>query len=202
MAAALKRPSFSASFLAALVKSEKRRGNLAFIPIWLIACLAIGGGVACFIPAKFWNYEKLEVATAVYVGILTLNGLILALSWSAFARMHESISDAPFSDYLLQRDLLNDYIFYINFINVAQITALLICALALLLMLCDVGVIYNRVAFAIMIGTSAYAIKQASSAVSAMHDLIWQKAIFDGHTKGNPPGATIVVRKEEERAKS
>lgn len=179
----LKRPKFLPSFFRALAKSAERRSWRSIVPTWLVVALCVGAAASYLIPATFWNPNNLSVSTAVYVGLLTLNGLILALSWNAFSRIYEIISAPRFSAYLAKSDLLNGYIVFTGFVHVTQLAAVVVSAAGLLLLLIDrPAVIYDRIAFAAMVSASAYAIKMAAGAVTVMHDLLWQKAIFDEYT--------------------
>lgn len=184
----LERPKFLPSFFAALSERAEKRTILR----GLIApgiMVAISAGVSYFVPDKFWADAKWDVATAVYTGVLTLNGLILALSWSAFSRIYESISATKFCSFLRKNDLLNKYIVSISFIHGLQLLAVVLSAVGLVSVLIDVKyLILDRLFFSAMLFGSIYAIYQAASAVSIMNDLLWQKSIFDEHMEnlGNP----------------
>jgi hypothetical protein len=196
----LERPRFLDSFIGAIAKSAEKRSWRAVVPIWPLVAACFGAVFAYLIPAQFWSQEKLEAAVAVYIGIVTLNGLILALSWSAFSRIHESIIDSPFCSYLMNKGILNDYILYIDFVHVSQLSSIIISGGALLVLLCQPGnITFDRIAFGAMIFISSYAIKQAAAAVTIMHDLIWQKAIFDDHMQSRRRDSAIEVRKEDAR---
>lgn len=176
----LERPKFLASYMDAIAQSTARRGWRALVPFWIIASGLAGATTTYFIPATFWDTAHLDVSAIVYTGILTLNGLILTLSWNAFSRIYESITSPGSASYLLAKKLMNRYIVYIGYVHVAQLVAIVTSAIGLLLLLCSpTHVFYDRVAFATMIAASAYAIVTAARAVDVVHDLIWQKAIFD-----------------------
>jgi hypothetical protein len=195
-------PQFLGSYVASLKQSAKKRGRWAFFPSWVIVFF-IGGSVAAYyIPSRFWSPPAEDMATAIYVGILTLNGLILVLSWNAFMRVHEIISDSTFGAYLYEKELLNGYLFYLKYVNVAQVISLITSAASLLVFLCDVGELFNRATFVFIVATSAYAIKTALSAVRVMHDLIWQKAIFDNYQIASRSDGTFVVRRDKVRTGS
>jgi hypothetical protein len=100
----------------------------------------------------------------------------------------------------MDKGLLNGYIFYVDFVHVAQLSALIISGGGLLVLLCEPeNISFDRVAFGAMLFISSYAIKQAAAAVTIMHDLIWQKAIFDDHMQGRRRDSAIEVRKEDAR---
>jgi hypothetical protein len=178
------RPSFLSSYFKSLSKSVDERGWRAVFPFWAILSFGVGAGSAYLIPAKFWDEAQLGGTECVYVGILTLNALVTALCWSAFSRVHECIVADKFGAYLMDAGLLNDYILYIDFVQVAQIGAVLSSVGALIVLIIQrQNIIYDRVSIAVMIGLSLYAIKAATDVVTVMHDLIWQKAIYDRHSQ-------------------
>lgn len=188
----LERPSFLKSYHAALGKSIEIRGVRAVIPYWVLTCLLVGLVAASRMPVTFWGHEHEDVAVGVYVGMLTLDGLVLALSWSAFARIHDCIGDGEFCAYLYKNGVLNDYIVVIDYIHYAQLVSIIASAAGLLTWLYGpTDPAYNRIAFAVMVATSIYAIKSASGAVSAMHDLIWQKSIFETHMRQEREGNIV-----------
>lgn len=173
------RPRFLPSFIKAIGESAEQRGWRALVPVWLIASLVFGAVASHFVPASFWSAERHDVSLVVYTGVLTLNGLILTLSWNAFARICESICAPGFASYLKSKNLMNRYLVYISYVHVAQLFAIVASAVGLIFVLASDNVTYNKIAFAVVIAASAYAIKTASSAVTIMSDLIWQKPIFD-----------------------
>ena len=190
------RPRFTRAFIDSIGRSFDERGFLALIPIWLLLCVALGWAASYYMPSDFWDKSTQAISVVVYTGILTINGLILALSWSAFARIHECITGDDFGAYLMKKDLLMGYLVYIGYVHAAQIVAIIASAAALITLLYSVPILPERIAFAAMLALSVYAIKQAANSVTIMHDLIWQKSVFD-HNKPKPgPERIIHIRKE------
>lgn len=181
MTASRERPKFGRALITSVGKSFDQRGYWAVFPSKILACAAAGSAVAYLMPLSFWPQDSLPVSVVVYVGLLTLNGLVLALSWSAFARIHECISNDNFGAYLMERDLLGDYILYIDYAHIAQLAAIITSASGLFILLYNAQLIWERAALGAMVATSIYAIACASGAVTVMHDLIWQRAIFLNH---------------------
>ena len=175
-----RRQAFLPSYLEALKGSAERRSWRAVVPIWIVACIVVGAIVSAFVPDLFWSDSKWDVSTTVYAGILTFNGLVLALGWAAFAKIYEIICAPHFSSYLKANGLLNGYIMYVSYIHIVQLCAVVVSAAGLISVLLDVGSIWaDRAILALSIACTMYSIKQASAAISGMHDLIWQKATFD-----------------------
>ncbi len=187
----LERPKFLSSFFAALSEKadDKKIWRMFVAPVFTAS---IGGTVAYYILADFWSDHNWGIATAVYTGILTLNGLILALSWSAFSRIYESISAPKFCSFLRRNKLLNKYIVTVSFIHGLQLFSIIATATGLVVLLINVEhLIIDRVLFGVMVFSSIYAIQRAASAVSIMNDLLWQKSIFDEHQESKDPDKVV-----------
>src|SRR5262245_3234100 len=131
MADTLERPKFLPSYIKAIGQSAEKRGWKALLPVWVILTGACGAAAAHFIPATFWMGDRLEMAAVVYIGILTLNGLILTLSWNAFSRIYESISAQGFASYLMNKNKMNGYIVFIDYVHIVQLFAILASAVGL-----------------------------------------------------------------------
>jgi hypothetical protein len=155
------------------------------IPSWLLLFILIGGVVAYFMSDSFWTLRR-DNATVVYAAILTMNGIILALSWSAFANIYESIGAPKFSTFLEEQGALEKFLFFVSYAHVSQIVALSASAIALIsTQFEEFDLRWQRLALAMTIGFGIYAIKQAAGSVIVMHDLIRYRAIFDADRPSN-----------------
>jgi len=179
--AAPKRPRFISLLLEDIGDDVKSRGLFALVPAWEIAFVGAGVIAAMFMAGEFWDPKQWGVATTVYGTLLTVNGLMLALSWSAFGRIQSSICEPEFSLWLRERDLLNGYFLLIDWIHYAQVTALVVATVGLLSLFYDrLLPITDRVLFGATLGCSAYALRQGLSAVTLMHDVVWAHSLFEG----------------------
>jgi len=193
MAKELERPKFLPSLFRALSQRTKEQGFLGIIPGWFFVCAAIGAAISYYFPANFWSDEKWDVSTTVFGGLLTFNGLMLALSWNAFSRIHEIICSPVFCAYLRSKDMLNDYIVYIGFVHFFQILAITLTGLGLVTVFFDLpGVVWDRVLLAFISTVSIYSVKQGAAAVTVLHDLMWLKSIFDEHHRATPKDGKVV----------
>lgn len=169
-----------ASYFEAM--SERvRESKWAIVPVWLAVGMLIGAVPSYFMPGSFFTEAQWQVSAGLYGAILTVNGLILAISWNAFSRIHDSIiSSSGFSSWLRKEKLLNTYLFYIDYVQVTQLIALFASAAALFSILIDLpSELWDRAILAVSLGLSIYAVKYAVNAVTVMHDLVWQKSIFE-----------------------
>jgi len=178
------RPKFLPSYLELLRKETEQSGLVALLPFKLAACVATGYVCSRFVLPGFWGTAKIEVTVAVYGGLLTFTGLLLALGWSAFSRMYETLFRAEFGAYLQEKGLLNSYIVHIGYMHFVQILSILFAGAGLVCsLLAHLPTQIYQWIFALTIGFTIYAIMQAIDAVSAMNDLAWQCAFFERSQK-------------------
>lgn len=185
------RPKFLPSYLEIIAKEAKESGWLAVLPYCFITFGLVGAAVAWFLSSDFYSNSRWDVSTAVYAGILTLNGLLLVLGWNAFSRMYDVLLRIDFGIYLAKNNMLNSYIVHIHYMHVFQILSVLASAIGLVSILFDQVPLYiDRIIFGTALWLTLYAIKQASDAVTAMNDLVWQAAFFELNKPGQ--GAKVV----------
>ncbi|MGP9821339.1 hypothetical protein ACTZWW_15090 [Salinarimonas sp. NSM] len=179
-----KRPTFIELFLRETADAYKEKGLSTLIPWVIMLCLAAAAAAAYHVPAMFWTNPSIGIP--FLVGLLTLNGLIFAFAWSVFAKIFENICAPRFSSYLQQNDLLQKYLFHVGYMHVAQIVAVALTGIALILILFpQIDVMINRVVFALSVGSSIYAIKEATGSVTILYDLIWYRSIFESEMNSN-----------------
>lgn len=175
------RPSFLSAFLKDLWEDVSKYGCHKVIPVWLISFGLIGAAVGYLSPNSFWAIDKLADRIALFAGVLTFNGLMLALSWSAFAKIYEMASAPGFSKWLETEGLLNTYYFFVDFIHYAQIAAVLVTFLSLMLSIIlptfpapfmDWANLTGRISLAATITFSLYAMRYAIGSVRIMQDLV------------------------------
>jgi hypothetical protein len=177
-------PSFLKSWLQDL-SEEIDEGRYKIIPFWILSFVAVGLIVSLYMPKEFWTQRR-DNATVVYAAILTMNGIILALSWGAFAKIYETISAPNFSTFLKEHGALDKFLFFVAYVHLAQLLALIASAGGLIITQFDtIGLFWQRIALATTIGLGSYAVKQAAGSVTVMHDLIRYRTIFDADARAN-----------------
>ena len=188
------RPKTLPSFIRAIQQEAEVSGVRAIFPYVLILCACVAGIVAYFIPGSFWTPEKRELSVAFYAGVLTFNGLTLALGWTAFSRIYDVLLRGDFGKYLMKNNLLNDYILQITFMHVFEIIAVVATAIGLVsVLLPNVPLWLDKLIFAGCLTSTAYAVKQAVSAVTAMNDLVWQAAFFESNRSTETAGNVVGI---------
>lgn len=175
-----KRPKFLRAFIDDVGRDVDERGWRAIVPYCLASTAVFGAGVAYLVPEIFWTNQKWDISTAVYAGMLTFNGLVLALGWNAFARIYDVLLRGDFGKYLMKNDLLGDYLLQITYMHAFQILAALAASVGLVSVLIDgVPLAVDRVVLAATLALTLYAIKQSVNAVTAMNDIVWQSAYYE-----------------------
>jgi hypothetical protein len=161
------------------ISEELDNGWYRIVPWSLLIFAGIAGAVAFYIPADFWAKHR-DNTTVFYGAVLTMNGIILALSWGAFGKIYETIGAPGFSTFLQQNAALEKFLFFVSHVHFTQIIALLTSAIALVItQFEDIELIWQRIALGATIALAAYAIKKAAGAVTVMHTLIRYRAEFD-----------------------
>lgn len=179
------RPPFLKSLLEAW-HSSLDDGFWALFPYWLLISFGAGGWVAYELPADLLGGKDQSDAVAAMAGLLTLNGLILALSWSAFSKIYEIIGAGEFCAFLRRSKLLSHYLVYVGYVHIAQLVAVMATGFALFSILLPFQPWVMRLAISAAIGGSIYAIRQAVAASTVMQDLIWQRSAFDQERPAQP----------------
>ena len=145
----------------------------------------------------FW--KKPEISAVFFTATITINGLLLALSWGSFAKIYELASEPQLAAYLRKRNLLRTYIFHVDFIHLTQVAAVAWSGFALVLSVADqlpntiggavVLLLLQKISLAGVVASTIYALRYAVGAVRIMQDLVWYSTYF----LGNGPERDITV---------
>jgi len=196
MAGLQKRPSFIDSWLADIREDYLRYDRRKLVPWAALACVAIGATVTALVPKDhFWN--KPEVSVVFFTAAVTINGLLLALSWASFAKIYDIASEPKLAAFLRRNDLLRDYIFHVDFIHATQVAALSCSGAALILCVIEhmpapieayvTTLTLQKIGLAATVATTIYALKYALGAVRIMQDLVW----YSGYVSVEGPDITV-----------
>ncbi|MEE4155578.1 MAG: hypothetical protein V2I27_15570 [Erythrobacter sp.] len=175
----MQRPGFLKSLLESWQLTLDHGKARDLVPYWIIGSGLIGAAVAYFLPTNFWDRTKPDVSVAVLSGLLTFNGIILALCWSAFGKIYEIIGAGAFSKHLRKHKLLNHYLLFVGYCHAAQIVAIALTAFALFALWLPLEVWAIQISVGASVAGSIYALRQGVATSTAMQDLIWRKAMFD-----------------------
>lgn len=172
------RPLLFPLFLDEVKSDWIKRGIWGIIPWFGVACAVAGYAAARFWPLHLLQEQQWGTMATVTAGVLTFNGITLAVTWAAIGKVYEIISRPDFSRFLRAGGALDTYFFYIHLVHVVQILAA-IAALSCLFLPFLAPTWIARISVAVMIGTTLYAIRWAAGSVTIAQDVSWRFATFD-----------------------
>jgi hypothetical protein len=183
------RPSFLDAWLEDVRDDLRRYGPIKLVPWLLLFCVAVGVVVTLLVSREsFW--DKPELSGMFFTATVTINGLLLALSWGSFAKIYELASEPKLAAFLRKHNHLRTYIFHVDFIHICQVIALGWSGFALVLSVIDhwphalggalMLFALQKISLAGVIASSIYALRYAIGAVRIMQDLVWYSTYFIG----------------------
>ncbi len=173
------RPTFLNSLLDSWQLTLDHGKPRDLIPYWILVSLGASAWLVVELPATFWDGDKLDVSVSVLSGLLTFNGIILALCWSAFGKIYEIVGAGAFCAHLRKHNLLNHYLHFVDWCHISQVAAICASAFAMFALWLPLKIWAMQISVGLAIATSAYAVRQGIATSTAMQDLIWRKSGFD-----------------------
>jgi hypothetical protein len=171
-------PNFS-ELLRSEIREDLSRGFGRVIP-WLAAgCAALGAAVAYFAEASLFVQAQWGTLASVYGGVVTFNGITLALGWTTIGRVYDTVSKADFSRFLRASGILNTYLFYISLVHIVQVTGAVAAVAGLVSVFLPLPAPADRVILGAVVATTLYAIRWAAGSARIVKDLSWHYSTFD-----------------------
>lgn len=173
------RPTFLKSLLDSWQLSLSLGRERDLFPIWILAAIGLGWSLVHFVPSSFWGEEQRSNVVSILSAMVTFNGIILALCWSAFGKVYEIIGATAFAAHLRKHNLLNHYLVFVGYCHFAQVAAISLTGFAIFTLWLPFEGWFVKSVFAGAIAATAYAVRQGVATSTVMQDLIWQKSLFD-----------------------
>jgi len=145
--------------------------------------MLVGELSAYYVPAKFWSDDGWGTLATVYSGILTFDGILLAVGWSAYSKVYEIIGSATYASFMRRNDILDIHLVAIDLVLFFLTISAVLAGMGLIVALCPVPIMVDRALFGAMVGFALYSLVQTRRASGMMHDLIWDRAEEDA--RGN-----------------
>lgn len=180
------RPSFLKSLLDSWQLSLAQGRASDLIPYWILASCGLGAAAAMNLPANFWDGSKLDIQVSLLSGLLTFNGIILALCWSAFGKVYEIVGAGAFCKHLRKHNLLSHYLVFVGYCHLVQVLAISCTAFALFAVWLPLPMWFVKITIAASVSSTAYAVRQGVATSTVMQDLIWAKSEFDAENPASP----------------
>lgn len=174
----MEKPKLSHSFAKGLAFAASRRGWWAYLPKYLISCIAIGSIAACNAPSSLWEGDDLSDILTIYGGGLTFNGILMAVGWSSFAKSYELIGSGPFSAFLRKHGALEMHILFIDIAQISLLVSTIISGSGLIFSVTGMETWFNKLIFATSIGSTLYAVAKCIAVTQMMQELVWESSDF------------------------
>jgi uncharacterized membrane protein YfbV (UPF0208 family) len=191
------RVSFITLWLELLLDDWKSRRWRSFIPTSVILCSSIGACVAWYFPISPAPNFKSNLIT-IYAGVITAQGIILALSLSSLQHIYENISRKDFAMFLRENGVIEYYLFFIQYIQAVGVIALVMVVATAFALLFNLPSHYVRILIAITLGAFLYSTKQAIDTSILVRDLIWYRSLFEEREDQNGQESKT-IRMDERR---
>jgi hypothetical protein len=185
------RPRFLKSLLDSwqLSLAQNQASNL--IPFWIAGSIGFASAIVLNLPEAFWKEANRGTLVSIISGLLTFNGIVLALCWSAFGKVYEIIGASAFCAHLRKHNLLSHYLVFVTYCQAVQVVAISCTAAALFVLWLPLPLWVSKVVLVASLGATAYAVRQGVATSTVMQDLIWAKSEFEsGQTRPPVQAAT------------
>jgi hypothetical protein len=166
-------PNFWTVFAEALGLSAARRGFLAYIPWWLVLCCACPLLIVFLLSNSLRAQITDNNATTVFSGIAVVAGFFGSVSVATIGQVQRMISEYPFSSYLREEKLFDQFLFWPQFTLLLQITLLLVSISAVVLTRLMDHDYLNKYFIAVDIGLLIYVCTKTWSLVDLIRELTW-----------------------------
>jgi len=181
------RPKLAESFAKVLSVKSAQIGFWAYFPYIFLVMVGLGYIAVWNIPEIFWEDNNWSISLTVFSGLLAFNGLLMALGWFAFSKIYEILTNERMGRMIAKHDMLSLHLAFIDITHLVLIAASVSSVLALVLVLTDVPLIFDKAVFGFCLGTTLYGLHRAYSATKMMNDLVWEQSQVDLAQAGPTP---------------
>jgi hypothetical protein len=166
-------PNFWTLFAEALGLSATRRSGFAFVPWWLVICCALPVGLVFFVSSSLRSQVSETNAVTIFSAVAVVAGLFGSVSVATIGQVQKMASEYPFSSYLREEKLFDQFLFWPQFTLLIQITLILISTCgALALRLIDLDHM-NKYFIALDVGLLIYVCTKTWNLVDLIRRLTW-----------------------------
>ncbi len=166
-------PNFWTIFAEALGLSAARRGFFAYIPWWLFLCCAVPISIVFLLQSSLRPQITDSNATTVFSAIAVVAGFFGSVSVATIGQVQRMVSEYPFSSYLRDEKLFDQFLFWPQFTLLLQIFLLLAStSAAVLARLMDYDVL-NKYFIAVDVGLLLYVCTKTWNLVDLIRQLTW-----------------------------
>ena len=166
-------PNFWTVFAAALGLSTESRSGLAFFPWWLLSCCIVPVGAIYLVSSLLRSQVTEANAVTVFSAVAVVAGFFGSVSVATMSQVQRMVSEYPFSDYLREEKLFDQFLFWPQFTLLLQISLILISTIgALVVRLVDLDYL-NKYFIALDVGLLIYVCTKTWNLVDLVRRLTW-----------------------------
>jgi hypothetical protein len=166
-----KPPNFWRLFARALGTSAGERSFTAFIP-WKLAILTATPIAATYFARSCVVVPDISVSVTITSAIAVVGGFLGSISLSTSSYVQKMVSDYPFSDYLREEELFDQFLFWPQFTILIQIANILI-SMSAAVFIAVTGIQMNNYILAACMGFMLYAIWRTWALVDLVRVITW-----------------------------
>jgi hypothetical protein len=172
-------PRFWSSFAQALQISAQSRGFLAFIPWWLATCIVVP--VVFGWLAGGFKLPILEIGQVVTIlaALAVISGFLGSVTVAALTHIQSVAAKYPFSDYLKQESMFDQFLFWPQFVLLIQIVHILFSTVSAVSVLFIVSQPTLLTIIAVNIGFTFYVVTKTWQLVELIRQLMWHAAEYE-----------------------
>lgn len=161
-----------------LLDDLKYKHYSALIP-WVIgSCFGIGFLIIYFFPIDHANSNNYLLLIAA---LIAAQGILLGMTTNAIQHIIQNVTSPGFSLFLKENNILNIYMFFIQYFQIIGILSLLSLISSALILISWLDLTIKNISFAISISLLLYSLKQTSDTAVLLRDLIHYRVIHDEH---------------------
>ncbi|SDS01524.1 hypothetical protein [Bradyrhizobium canariense] len=183
-------PNFWSVLAEALGLSASRRGFLAYVPWWLFICCALPIGVVFLVRSSLRPQITDGSIATVLSAIAVVAGFFGSVSVATIGQVQRMVAEYPFSSYLRDEKLFDQFLFWPQFTLLLQIALLLASAgMAALTRLFDCDYL-NQYLIVVDVGLLIYVCTKTWKLVDLMRQLTWHYEQYNRLYKEYQSGKT------------
>ncbi|MCB2186961.1 MAG: hypothetical protein KQJ78_11120 [Deltaproteobacteria bacterium] len=185
--------SFLTQFFEVVLQDLKEDGKWSLVPWVLLACVAAGGAAFYFLPDPL--AKKGDILT-LWVGLLTAQGIVLAVVLSSVQQIFASTTSPGFSSFLLENEVLKQYQVCMAIMQHTGIMSILVLVATGFAFLFELPPVYLRILIWCSLTSFLYSIRWLYGGSLMVRELVYYMGLFDAQRQkgGNPRVVSLEAR--------
>ena len=166
-------PNFAESFAKGIMRSAKRRSWLAFVPWWLGLCVATPIVYLRSDSVFVFTDEHVNYIVVLFSSFAVVGAFLGSISISAMVQIQKVASEYPFSDYLRDEDIFDQFIFFPQYILTIQLIFIIYSCLSIMVVFSGIGFPLIKYFIFIGFGLMIYISTKTWGLLDVIRKLMW-----------------------------